>query len=1063
MTGAISSTGNVTAPYFIGNVCGNIAGNIVVPGSNTQVIYNNNGNAGASAGLTFNCTSNAMTVAGNITSGNLATGTIISGNIIPSATNTFSLGNINNQWANLWVYSNTIYIGNIPIGVSGNSITINGNPIVVANSSGTTCTPGNVSVIGNIDGGNLMSSGCASIAGNITTACSVIVGGVINVAATSGISICANAGTIVANTFCGLTQLCTRIVTVGSAGVYTNITRDGVNSPFGNLLLQSQNANIASVSTTGISVTGILSATGNLTTGGSLCASGNANVANLNSAGIISALGNIYAGNIISNAIFGNNNGVTITATGTNQNITLVPSGNGVVSVNTSRITNLVEPSASTDAATKNYVDTVAQGLNVHAAVQAGTPANLATITGGTVIYNNGANGVGATLTLSSALTVLDGYTLLNTNRVMVKNEANTATNGLYTWATGGTVLTRAVDFNTPTEIAGGDFFFVQFGTLYGNTSWVEVNTVTTVGTDPITFTQIGAAAAYTAGTGLTLNGTQFSISNTTVTTGSYGNTATVGTFTVNQQGQLTAAGSANLSQLVNGNSNVVVVANGNVSIGSTGNANVLLVTGTGVSVTGNVAAGNISVTGNSSAGNYSTVGNIAAGNLSVTGNSTAANYSTAGNVTSGNSTTGVLSATGNVTFTGARISIGNVANVKMTGGANGQILQTDGTGNLQFTNVTTSPAIHFDVASTANNQSFTDARLANYTSNTQIVLFRNGALVPPTAYTLSSTILTVNVQLFSNDNLDITPQPLLINTVANSPAAGANTQIQYNTNGSFGASSGLTFDGSTLASSNITTPGNLSVGGVINVASTFGNSIIATAGNVVANNFCALSAVNAVQYVSIGSAGVFTTITRYGMNSPYGNLIVEANNSNNMLLYSGGINVTGNLAVTGNLSAGNSSAGNYSTTGNVTSGNLSVTGNTAAATLSATGNVVFTGANVSLGNVANLTITGSNANGQVLTVANTANGAVTWSVLTVASYTSWTNIAVGDVFVGHTNAIAINFGATVVTNGITITILVYNSDQTQVGAAPIGTYKCMGGIANNSAPVSVALWQRIA
>lgn len=209
------------------------------------------------------------------------------------------------------------------------------------------------------------------------------------------------------------------------------------------------------------------------------------------------------------------------------------------------------DPTSALQLATKQYVDAVAQNLNIHAACAAATTGTLASITGGTVTYNNGASGVGATLTLSVALTVLDGYTLLNTNRVLVKDEVNQAYNGVYTWATGGTVLTRATDFDTNVEIASGDFTFVANGTLYANTGWVQTLPVTTVGTSPISWTQFSGAGTYSAGTGLTLTGSQFSITNTAVTAGAYGSATQVGTFTVNAQGQLTLAGNTTVTPAV--------------------------------------------------------------------------------------------------------------------------------------------------------------------------------------------------------------------------------------------------------------------------------------------------------------------------------------------------------------------------------------------------------------------------------------------------------------------------------------------------------------------------------
>jgi hypothetical protein len=217
------------------------------------------------------------------------------------------------------------------------------------------------------------------------------------------------------------------------------------------------------------------------------------------------------------------------------------------------------DPSADLQAATKQYVDTrVSTGLIYHEPVQAATTQSLAAQTGGTVTYNApGPEGVGATLTLSVALNTLDGYTLLNTNRILVKDEANQAHNGIYTWATGGTVLTRATDADTygsnVNQISQNDYFFVQNGTVNRGSSWV----ITTVGTinfttTPITFAEFSNSQVYTAGTGLTLTGTTFSITNTGVANGSYGTSSSVPTLAINSQGQITSA--SNTSIAINAN-----------------------------------------------------------------------------------------------------------------------------------------------------------------------------------------------------------------------------------------------------------------------------------------------------------------------------------------------------------------------------------------------------------------------------------------------------------------------------------------------------------------------------
>jgi hypothetical protein len=176
------------------------------------------------------------------------------------------------------------------------------------------------------------------------------------------------------------------------------------------------------------------------------------------------------------------------------------------------KLTALATPVSSTDAANKQYVDDVAQGLNIHAASYAATTANL------NATYSNGTSGVGATLTNAGtqAAFATDGTTPSLNDRILVRLQTNTAENGIYTLTTVGSgstnwVLTRATDFDTPTEIAGGDFTFVDNGTTLANTGWVNVDEVNTVGTDPIVFQQFSGAGTYTANNGVVLNGTVFS------------------------------------------------------------------------------------------------------------------------------------------------------------------------------------------------------------------------------------------------------------------------------------------------------------------------------------------------------------------------------------------------------------------------------------------------------------------------------------------------------------------------------------------------------------------------
>jgi hypothetical protein len=182
------------------------------------------------------------------------------------------------------------------------------------------------------------------------------------------------------------------------------------------------------------------------------------------------------------------------------------------VSFNSYKITNLATPTASTDAATKGYVDSVAEGLHIHASVVAATTANL------NATYDNGTSGVGATLTNAGtqAALVIDGVTLSVSDRVLVKNQTTGAQNGIYTVTDTGSVstnwvLTRATDFNSSAEIQGGDFVFVTGGTVYDNTGWVQTATSVTVGTTPIVWQQFSGAGTYTASNGVQLVGSDFS------------------------------------------------------------------------------------------------------------------------------------------------------------------------------------------------------------------------------------------------------------------------------------------------------------------------------------------------------------------------------------------------------------------------------------------------------------------------------------------------------------------------------------------------------------------------
>ena len=296
-------------------------------------------------------------------------------------------------------------------------------------------------------------------------------------------------------------------------------------------------------------IAGNITGAGSATTAGTVTTAAQPNITSVGTLSSVTTTGNVdTTANVVTDNIIGKTAGITITSIGTNQPVTLAPTGTGGVSVSSKRILDLAEPTASTDAATKQYVDDLAQGLAIQAPCIAGTPGTLTSITGGTITYNNGTAGVGATLTTSSGtFNTLDGISISTDDRVLVKNEASTANNGIYV-KTSATVLTRASDFDTPAEMAGGDFVFIQQGTTLNDTGFVMTDPVVTIGTDAATFVQFSGAGSFLAGAGLTLTGSTFSITDTAVSAQAYGNGTHNATFTVNGKGQMTAAANVQIT-----------------------------------------------------------------------------------------------------------------------------------------------------------------------------------------------------------------------------------------------------------------------------------------------------------------------------------------------------------------------------------------------------------------------------------------------------------------------------------------------------------------------------------
>ncbi len=168
----------------------------------------------------------------------------------------------------------------------------------------------------------------------------------------------------------------------------------------------------------------------------------------------------------------------------------------------------------STKLATTAYADNAAISVGSKEACKYGTITALPAST-----YSNGSSGVGATLTKNTngALSV-DSATPSVNDRILIKDQASTLQNGIYSVTVVGTagtpfVLTRTSDFDHPTDIRAGQSIFITLGTSLSGTTWsVNSSTSPVIGTDAITVAQTAGAGSFVAGNGIAITGNSIAI-----------------------------------------------------------------------------------------------------------------------------------------------------------------------------------------------------------------------------------------------------------------------------------------------------------------------------------------------------------------------------------------------------------------------------------------------------------------------------------------------------------------------------------------------------------------------
>ena len=634
---------------------------------------------------------------------------------MPSSNNAYSLGTVTSQWKELWVSGNTIYIGNVPMSLAaGNGLNWGGNPIVVANATGTASTTGNIAISGNITGNYILGNG-------------TYLDGVITWTTNSGTAP-ANAapGDFWYNSATGIKyqytydgtgntwvdqSFPTTFSAITTGNIYNTNTISSAGNIVGSYILGNGsqltglpatygNADVANYLPTfsGNVAAGNVSATGNIVGSyilgnGALLSGLAAGYSNASAASFLSSFGsnsistsgNITSGNILAGAVSasGNITGAIIQTSGTSGNIF----GANNISANTFSAAGQV--SANTLYVSSNA--NILGNLNVQGNV---TFINSNVITTNDLsieLANNQStysNINGAGLNVGPTGSPLVNWTYASTanvwstnvgisssGNITAANVINTGSSSVTGNLSAGNVLTGGLVSATG-NIYGGNIINAGISSVTGNLSAGNV----------LTGGLISATGNLSAGNVLT-GGLVSATGNIT------------GNYIIGNGSQLTGLpasySNSNVSSFLAAFGSNTISTSGNVTSGN-------VLTGGLVSVTGNITSGNVTVTGL-----VTVTGNVSAGNLKTVGYVTAANGLTSTGIYTGPYTDGIVVdyLTGN-----ARISAGSADGIQFFNGgvANTVIGGFDASGNFSAIgnitgNISTNSIVNSGTSATGN------------------------------------------------------------------------------------------------------------------------------------------------------------------------------------------------------------------------------------------------------------------------------------------------------------------------------------------------------------------------